>query len=250
MPRKKRIIIIIHLCFAFSYLFWILIHPFIKEVVIKKSEAILFESVVGNETLFATLPIDEQSNIREGYQKNALRKQSYGENFSLSFFGVVWMLLSITLSFFLLFSISGASNVCWILPMIVIAYGFFLGSAPPTQNPEFFPTQKELTPYLVENSGKKSREKIIDGWNTYLIHEWLHETPVDEQYDDQVARGNFLFNVERVRWLLEEKRGDVTLAHALFTPSALQFIFYLGWNLLFAWQINRRSKSEVPLSVS
>ncbi len=250
MPRKKRVFIIIQLCFAFSYLFWIFLHPYLKEVVVKKSEAVLFESLMENHELFQALSLEDQTQIQNGYQ-NLLHERhgSYMQNFSVSLFGMVWVVSSLIICFFLLFNIEGAQPVCWLLPMIVLAYGYFIGTAEPPLRPVIFPQESELSSYLVENGTKSGRQKLVDGWNRYLIDQWLHEEP-GENMEEQVTRGNFLFNVERVKWIIEKKEGDVTLANALFTPSALQFIFYFIWNIIFAWVINKRSKSEAVLSVS
>lgn len=250
MPRKKRVLIIIHLCLAFTYLFWIVLHPILKEVVMKKSEAVLFENVIGNAALFATLEPSVQEEIQGGHER--LKQEHHGtyfENFSVSLFGLIWMISSIMLAIFMLFRIEGAAPACWLLPMIVLAYGYFIGTAQPTLRPDFFPSEEQLTPYMAQ-SDKKPREKLVEAWNAYLIAEKLHETPVEERYEEQIVHGNFLFNVERVRWLSQKKEGDVTMAASLFTPSAFQFILYIIWNFLFAWLMNRRSRSEAVLSVS
>lgn len=251
MPRKKRVLIIIQLCFAFTYLFWMIFHPFLKEVVFQKSEAIVFEDVMGNEMLFASLPVEEQEEIRDGYeQQKHSNHGGYFANFSVSIFGLSWMILSLLICFFLLFNIEGAAACGWVLPMLILAWGYYLGTAPPTERPDFFPSDDALAPYFVQASDKKDRTKLLDAWHSYLIVEKLHETPVEERFDDQVQQGNFLFNLERVHWMIDKKEGDVTMASSLFIPSALQFIFYIVWNFIFAWLINRRSKSEAALGAS
>ena len=206
--------------------------------------------MISNE-LFATLPIDEQTLIKAEHEnQQRINHGGYFANFSISLFGVSWMVFSLLICFFLLFNIEGAAACSWVLPMLILAWGYYLGTAPPQTRPDFFPTDASIAPYFVEGSDKNDRTKLLDAWHNYLVVEKLHETPVEERFEEQVAHGNFLFNLERVHWMMDKKGGDVTMANSLFAPSALQFIFYIVWNFIFAWLINRRSKSEAVLRVS
>ena len=49
MSRKKKIFIIFHLCFAFAFLFWLLIQPSAKEIISQKTELALYEMVLEHD---------------------------------------------------------------------------------------------------------------------------------------------------------------------------------------------------------
>lgn len=60
MSRKKKVLIIVQLCLAFSYLSWILIQPYVKAVISQKSQRALYEMILERKTLFDKLQQEEK----------------------------------------------------------------------------------------------------------------------------------------------------------------------------------------------
>lgn len=262
MSRKKKILIIFHLCFALSYFFWLLIQPYVKEIVSQKSEKALYEMVMARETLFHSLSPEEQLVLTTGYETLQKRPSpsilhEMGRLFFVDTppFALAWLFFSLLICFLLLFRIEGATKAIWLLPLIVLGYAYFLYSSPSPQRESLFPSEEYvLTNYIDENQtqGMDSREKLLRGWHLYLIHEWAHESPdqVKTLFDQQLDKGLFAFNVARLRWILDGKGDEIVMAGFTTPPSILRVACYFIWNFLFAWLINRREKASVSTPAS
>lgn len=255
MSRKKKILIIVHLCLAFAFLIWLLIQPYVQEIISQKSQLALYEMVMEREALFRELPPIDQITLLEGYAA-AARKQDkpslvheVGRLFFITTppFALAWLFFSVAISILLLFHIEGAAISAWLLPLIVLGYAYFLYDAPQNKRESLFPSEEYvLTTYveLSENRARGARESLLLGWHHYLVHEWAHETPSEDQtlFKEQLDRALFAFNVARLKWVLEGKGDEVVLAGFAAHPSLPQLACYFIWNLFFAWFINRRAR--------
>ncbi|MCC5832065.1 MAG: hypothetical protein JJU12_03375 [Chlamydiales bacterium] len=251
MSRKKKILIIFHLIFAFSFLTWLVIKPYTMEVVSRKSQRALYEKVLQREELFQNLSIEEQEAIREGYHEVAKRPAASLFKSETPAFGLAWLFFSILICILLLFNIEGARTAVWILPLLVVGYGYFLYASPQPQRPGLFPSEQYVRETYLEGI-EGNREQLLKGWHLYLVNEWAQEAPSEEPalFEQQVDKGLFAFNIARLQWIRDGKGDEVVLAGFTSPPSLFRVISYFLWNLAFAWVINRREKSlqSEPLS--
>jgi hypothetical protein len=256
MSRKKKVLIIIHLCFAFTYLFWQLCQPYLKEILSKKSELTLYEMVMERKPLFNQLPAQDQLFLLEGYETAHKKSPSFLAELGHLFFvdtppfALAWLFFSLTICFLLLFHIEGATLATWLLPIIVCAHIYFLYDAPKQTRESLFPKEEYVLTTYVESSENKAmgeREKLLLGWHRYLVHEWAHEIESDdsELFKQQLEKGLFAFNVARLKWILEGRGDEVILAGFTTPPSLLRLACYFIWNLFFAWSINRKKFTSV-----
>jgi hypothetical protein len=259
MSRKKKIIIIFHLIFAFSFLSWLVMKPYVMEVVSRKSQTSLYEMIIEREALYQNLSIQEQEVIQNGYREMAKKPgSSFTKQLGRLFFAetpsfaLAWLFFSVLLCLLLLFNIEGAKMAAWILPILIIGYGYFLFTAPPPMRPGLFPTEKYVRTTYLEGYEGNDRKQLLEGWHLYLVNEWTEELPNadPEVFKLQVDQGLFLFNIARLQWIREGKGDEVVMAGFTSPPSLFRILSYFLWNLLFAWIINRREKSSPfePLS--
>jgi hypothetical protein len=277
IPTPARVIAIIQLCLAFSLLFWQASQPFMGDLFRIKSHMLIYQDVMGlsklaettqedqerlerNVQRFKALPEGLKHSIEEQYdslqnQLNDTFKQKLESlihlfAFRISRFELEWIFFSIIISILLLKRIEGARHAAWLLPFIVL---FFLWDNQKHHQPKrnenrLFPTEQEI----IQNYLKKplsadiltQREELILGWNLYLIQEWVQVVPSQNPaaFQKQVEEGEFLFNVSRLT-------KDHLNSQSSFekTPFFLLWL-YLGWNLFFAWYINKHLKLEAITS--
>lgn len=256
MSRKKKILLILHLCLAFSYLFWLLIQPFVKEVFLVKSQKDLYEMIFQREALFSKLPQEDQLALIEGYKTINEKRAPSGHSFFVETpaFALAWLFFSLLICFLLLFHIEGAAFSTWLLPLIVLGYVYFLYDHPIPQKESLFPAEEYvLTSYVSasENNSMGVKERLLLGWHRYLVHEWAHEIPNEDPtlFHEQLDKALFAFNVARLKWILAGKGDEAAQAGFISPPSLLRLACYFMWNLFFAWTINRKEKptsAEVP----
>lgn len=257
MSRKKKILILSHLCLACTYLCWLLIQPYVKEIVSYKSQIALYEMVHERTALFAELSADDQRLILQGYATTLQHKTpSFWEQMGHLFFtqtppfALAWLFFSLVTALLLLFHIEGAALSTWILPVVVVGYAYFLYTAPHHPQGALFPKEGYVLETYVtaeEQTGISRRDSLLLGWHRYLVQEWAHETPSLEQtvYQEQLEKGLFAFNIARLKWIAEGKGDEVIVAGFAAPPSILRIGCYLIWNFLFAWMINRKEKTSV-----
>lgn len=252
MSRKKKIFIISHLCLAFAYLSWLLIQPYVKDVLTKKSEKALYEMVFAREELFQALAQEDQELLRNGYahpRQHPSFVQEWGELFFVqtSPFALAWLFFSIVICLLLLFRIEGASLTVWLLPFVTVLYGYFLYTAPPSSAPSLFPKEEYVRELYADSAAglRDQRETLLKGWHRYLVVEWGHETPSEDAalFKNQLEKGLFAFNVARLKWLLAGRGDEVILAGFAPSFSFLRVLFYFMWNFLFAWFLNQTEKA-------
>lgn len=255
MSRLKKILIIIQLCLAFSFLFWLFIQPYVKNYVLKKTEAALYETLFSKNEMFSALDAQTQALLQNGYETINLRKNAtffsqlkfaFHETHPLAF---AWLFFALVVSFLLLFHVKNAPFIAWILPSLVVFYAIFLAFEKPKLSSSIFPSENYvLQKYTSNNDSQLSdKDRLRSGWQRYLITEWAHENPSEnkEVLDSQLDKALFAFNVERLLRIREGKGDSVILLGFYNRPSLINVIFYFIWNIFFAWGINRRSKSTV-----
>ncbi len=258
MSRKKRIFIIIQLIFAFTFLSWLLMKPFVMEVISRKSQISLYEMVMEREALFQALSPEEQAEVKLGYDavKHSSGTPLLRQVGSLLFvdtspFVLAWIFFSILICMLLLFHIEGAGAAAWILPALVIGYAYFFYTAPSPKPEGLFPSESYVREnYVQTEEGLSRHETLLKAWHHYLVKEWTNEEPNPDQFEAQVDKGLFAFNIARLKWIRDGKGDEVVLAGFASHPSFLRVFSYFLWNLIFAWLINRRAKvsHSAPLS--
>lgn len=225
--------------------------PYVMEVVSRKSQRTLYEMVMEREALFQNLSLQEQELIREGYRKVSEKAgpsltEKLGRLFFIETpaFALAWIFFSIVLCLLLLFNIEGAKAAVWILPFLVIGYGYFLYTAPQSARLGLFPSEQYVRETYLDGVGGNDRERLLRGWHLYLINEWAREIPSADTtlFEQQVDKGLFAFNIARLQWIRDGKGDEVVLAGFTSPPSIFRVLSYFLWNLVFAWMINRREK--------
>ncbi|MCH9627687.1 MAG: hypothetical protein S4CHLAM2_13290 [Chlamydiales bacterium] len=260
MPRKKKIFIILHLIFTFTFFSWLLMKPYVLEVMAKKSQLALYEMVIEKESLFRSLPTEEQKQITEGFENARTRSgpslmHAVGRLFFVdtSVFALAWIFFSIAICLLLLFHIEGATLAIWILPLLVVGYGYDLYASRAEKPEGLFPKEAYVHEHYIDSQEALSKRELLQkGWHRYLITEWAHTEPSSdpEAFQKQLDRGLFAFNIARLNWIQEGKGDEIVLAGFAAPPSFFRVLSYFLWNTLFAWMITRHKKvsRSAPLS--
>jgi len=246
--QKRKVLIIFHLCFALSYLCWLGLQPFVRQVTATKAASLLLDSVI-HDARFDKLPDAERTQLLAG-QKDIQQGTLLPLVTSYRFVGpgIAWAFLSIVLCFFLLFHIEGARHAVWLLPALVILYMFSLNREWNLKGERLFPEEAYLLEQYIECDTplKKKPEQLTVAWERYLINAWTKEKPSDDLVTraEQLDEGIFRFNVERAHWVIERRGEDATVAHLLFHPPFILVVAYFIWNIVFAWRV-RRSEARL-----
>lgn len=259
MKRSTKIVVIAHLCLAFSYVFWLLLQPTIHGYALRKSEESLFQGIFEREALFSALPNQEQLALIEGYQAFQERPSpAYFHELRLlisrpaTLFALTWCAFSLLVCLLFILHHDIGSKAVWLLPLIVLGYGAMQFRQSPREPTTLFPTQAELLEnYSPDEPLTKTREALKQGWHRYLVQEWAHETPsnVPDRFAAQLDKGLFAFNLQRLKNALSgEGRGDLLTPFAR-SPSMLLLALYLIWNCFVAWTLRWKSPPpSTPLS--
>ena len=281
LPKATRIVIILHLCFLFSFAAWCSLKPFLEEYYTVQKKNILYKTVFGdlslsnergfnvnllkrNQERFNSLPGKHQAKILDDYHKLQKRASlTFTEKtkralhiliFDLPPFIKAWMFFSFFTSIFILLRVEGATLSAWLLPIITAIYAFnnlyFAPIAPPSVDQQLFPSENTIiSKYLKEPLSSKiseQKEQLLKGWHLYLIQEWNKENPSisQEKFDLQVESGLFSFNIERLTLMEKQKKmSDSTLFSYKQFPFLL--LIYLMWNLFFAAFVNRKKALDI-----
>lgn len=264
IPTPARVVTIIQLCLAFSLLLWQASQPFMGDLFHIRSKMLLYQDAMGigtnnldapndrlerNAERFAGLPEKTRVKITENYaslqaQLNSSLSQKIERLLQLfahgiSSFELAWIFFSIVISILILKRIEGARQAAWILPALTILFlldNQMRGTRVVHPENQLFPSEQEIVQnYLQEPLSTdifKQREQLLEGWNLYLIKEWMHESPDPDSisFQQQAEGGEFLFNIHRL---------------TVMKPNSLQFFpqktalgllcLYVGWNLFYAW---------------
>ena len=238
---------------------WLLIQPYVKEIISKKSQIALYEMVMEREALFQQLPLSDQQLFLEGHSvaKKSGSPSLVKELGRLLFvdtppFALAWLFFSLAICLLYLFHIEGAAHAAWLLPLIVLGYAYFLYIPTVEKRVSLFPTEAHvLSSYVSSEEQTKlgQRGSLLLGWHRYLVNEWAHESYSSDPdvFKAQLDKGLFAFNIARIKWILEGKGDEIVLAGFTASPSLLRVGCYFIWNLIFAWMINRRSGVAVSV---
>lgn len=269
LPTPKRILAIIQLCLALSTLFWYSAQPFMGEYFTIKSQALLYEHVLGvstsarrpikeNRERFAALPEELKSSILKHYDE---MKHYAGRDLwikvvdglralliELPAFKLAWIFFSIVISVLLLLKVEGSKMAVWILPLITLFYGIdnrMYGKSSLSADAVLFPSESLIVQeYLDEPlkiSWNEQKEQLQKGWNTYLIKNYLEDSDLQKSNNEtaklQVAEFNF--TVARLDLLQQqEKKAWSSSSHEKSSIPLLGLYFI--WNLLFAWRMSKK----------
>jgi hypothetical protein len=265
----QRFLVIIQLCLAISLLLWSMGQPFLGEYFNIRSQLLIYEFVQGispvpskpsqkweqNKKKWESLPEEKKIAIRQDYKdlkEYAERPttlkivQGVGSVLDLPPFELAWIFFSIWISILLLKGRSGSSQTVWLIPIIALFYAIdnrISGDLPrPELDLEMIPSEQTLFEGYVDE--KKSsywleqREQLLEGWNRYLVKNYLHQEWNEDTKEQQIAQAEYIFTMARL-----EKHGKINLKvlqpnlHEKSNPVVLTIIVL--WNLFFAIKLTR-----------
>lgn len=249
---RLRVFVILHLCLAFTYFVYYAGYPFLQELFETRSGLVLYQSVTDKSDgeiagYFSLLPIEDQKLITKNQQylldrlaRPTLKKWADAVHillFEIPVFERAWLFFSIVLCLLLLFRVEGAWRAVWILPLIVVAYGY--DASQRSVEKSLFPSEEYIRYHYLEEPLSSTlsiqREQLLNAWRRYLVVEWAHEMPANqpEVFLSQTKKGQFFFTVARI---LRENFSDLTPHASTFSPL---IVLYFFWNVSFAWQFSR-----------
>jgi hypothetical protein len=262
IATPARIAAIIHLCLAFSLFLWIASQPFMGDLFAVKSELVLYEAVVEKQDLMEKLSTDDNLLVSKQYEilKDKLQIPFSAKSMMMLRLLIVqtppweqaWLFFSFIIPLLLLLRIEGAVQVCWLLPVITL--GFCLNNQInmlQLQNRSeygLFPTEEYIVQrYLggsLEGNILGQQNELNKGWENYLITEWAHESPADvmQVRDNQVVKGEFAFNIARIKARQNEK--ILAVDQVPQRQSLLVLFIYLMWNFFFAFMAQKANKKS------
>lgn len=256
VPTPLRVVAIIHLCIAFSAIFYEISYPFLGQLFDNKRLYHLYESIFANEQLFQDLPHHQIIELQDGFA-NLQRemKTSFSTKFSQSIsillFGLppfqkAWLLFSVILPILILIKIDGSHHAAWILPLISAIFLLNQVSLNNTNSTIYekslFPTEElVISRYLKQQLPANIAEQqkyLTRGWQLYLIDNWAKEKLSSNQkiFQKQLSKGKFKFNLARI----EAVKKDLATPPYLSKRSPLLSLFFFLWSVFFAWFVNRR----------
>lgn len=265
IETPARIAAILQLCIAFTIFLSNAGYPFLGEIFHYKSQAILYNDVMGNgltdtpeeqtrlsrnAARFAALPKQERENIIEKYRVLQSKGQtSFASKLSRSFqilidqlsvYKQAWMILAVIIPILILLRIEGATYAAWLLPVLAVCYAFANGSPhSESQESKLFPSEEMIIKdYLKEPLSQnisEQQQQLQHGWQLYLIDKWAKQVPNanQEAFKLQVEEGEFAFNLARIKAV--EKTPSFTQ-----NEHILSLLLYVLWNLIFAWIVNKK----------
>lgn len=253
IPFPARFCAIMQLCIAFGVLLWVASQPFMGELFEIQAEKVLVKYAL-EKPFFSELTPPKQGFLRQRWTDLQTRlERSFLSKLAGSFTAILalpplvllWLLLSIILSVFLLKKREGAREALWLLPFLALTYGLdnrMHGSVPVlSAHEKLFPTEAYLaTHYLDKPLSARSLEQKAEletAWDLYLQKEWGGT-------EESLERGVYFFNLARVQAQahpLEQKIQQ--------KPLALLFLF-LFWSLSYTIVINRTNTEQISLNNS
>lgn len=242
LSRATKVVVIIHLCIAFTLLSWLLLRPTLLQHAMQKADLSLYSKIVADEELFRTLPEADQEKIRADYANCLTKKTKPPLPLHRSPLTLGWAALSVVIGVCLLLRITGSQIMAFSLPVIVLCFSYFSLFSPPAAFEDgFFPGEEEVLSYLESPPTLKERKEALKlGWELYLIDKWAGEVPHSDPQirATQFERGAFAFHVRR----LLQGNPSVEVFAMLHNrpPSVVMLLAYLGWNLFFAIFVNRK----------
>lgn len=257
IPTPLRILAILQLCLVFTLTSWLGGYPFMGEHFAIKSKSTLYTYVMDAPS-FSSLPNEKQTEIKAGYDSlhSQLTRPFFSKLadsirillFDASPFAIAWIVFACAISILILLKIEGARQTAWLLPFIVLAYGIdnrMNGYNPPIPaDAALFPSESLLVEQYIQEPLKddimKQHDQLLRGWNLFLVNEWAKESPSSNEivFKEQIEKGSFAFTVARVDRL---KGESITIPYSGMRQQEwlALLVLYFGWNLYFAWMMNR-----------
>lgn len=271
LPKFIRILVIIHLCFVFTFLAWEGIYAFSKESLSKKSKLELFQFAFAKEphennaTYLNELPDSEKRLLDSKHQEILETKgNSFFQNvlsmvhawsFEISPWFQTWILFSLLSCFFILFRIKGVQIAIWVLPITILGYAYFhhvvLEPVKPAMS-SLVPSESELIGKYLDHPLRASitdqKNDLEFAWKHYLIDRWSHEVAsIDpDVFYTQAERGYYMFIVANLKSSNTQTIDTFTSPLFLRAPFLLVCLYFI-WNTFFAlfvsYRLTRTAKS-------
>lgn len=261
IPTFSRFLIILQLCFGFSAALYFLGYPFTGGLFKFKSDLLIIESVLGHHStlfhldpekkeqlkekepiqqfFFATLPEKDRFHIQKLYsERQAMLQKPFSEKVLEGFllFGklpkleLLWVALAVVLPICLLLRNARALPFIWLFPLIALGYAW--NNQTQGSDPFYvFPKESEVL------AGKfSSKEEWEASWNRYLVIHYAKEKPSESQevFHVQAIKGEFFFNLERLKFLSDDLSASFWEKRSLFL-----LLMYVVWNFYFAMKVYR-----------
>jgi hypothetical protein len=256
---------------------WYLAQPFMGEYFALRSRMLLYEYVMGTSDIlkgrigheakmqrqeqnFLKLQAAEQQRLKNDYRelqiyakRPALKKIEdglYRLTHHIPPFEQAWIFFSVTIAILILLKIEGAKQAAWILPLIVVAYAIdnqLTGTYPSTSPDDvLFPAEEFIIQKYLDqplaSAPLEQKKQLETGWKNYLIDNWSSELRTNEK--EQLENAEYRFTLARLNLLHNQSRSEwLHIFHEKLGPLSL--VFYLSWNILFAWICSRRPLDDI-----
>lgn len=281
IPTPARVCAIIQLCLAFTIILWYASQPFVGEIFTLKSRLLFYHDLMGipsrddlpqerlerlqrNTERFQKLPVSKQLQLKNEASKI---QQQFGRSFfsklgdvakifafEFSPFELLWLILSIVIPIMLLKRVEGATQVVWLLPLLVACYALenrMVGiPAPPLADSLLFPSEQELISGYVERDLSpnvlEQQDQLIRGWHKYLVIHWGKDGEKSLASDSKtmsqrVEDAEFNFTLARL-----ESRSQQAVSPSkreIQQPTPLLAVYFF-WNFFFAFTAARRASTS------
>lgn len=271
IPTPQRVLAIIQLCLAFSFICWYAVQPFMGEYFSLRSRSLIYEYAMGTSEMlkkksdqlpkmdrqikrFAALPFPDKQLILDDYQdlqKHAQRSSwiKIADGIRVLFVGIpsfelAWLFFSALISILILLKVEGAKQAAWLIPLITFAYAIdnHTSGRPVQSNPDFilFPSEEVIVKdYLKQplyGTPNEQQIQLKKGWEQYLVTNWFPKTKSVTNVDQQIEEAEFAFTVARLKHLHGQARST-WLNNFHVKESPILLAFYVIWNLFFAWMM-------------
>jgi len=191
--------------------------PFMGDLFTYKSQMLIYQNVMGDDTLLQKLNADKATELHSQLERNKLRFQELpgqqkekilkeythlqtlvtttfmtklGQSFRILLwdippFELAWIVFSLVISILLLKRYEGAAQAAWLLPLITFLYAYSNitqgKNLEALSDAQLFPSESVIiNDYLkkpLSPSIQEQQKQLMYGWQLYLIKVWAHEDP-------------------------------------------------------------------------
>lgn len=242
VSTATKIVIYSHLGIALLCLLWLMFQPALQQSLIDQSALELYETILKDPLSSST----DISDLSLGYQQlkhqpsinlmqNATATSLWQKLFSIHVIVWMWALLSVLLSILLLLRFDDVKQALWLLPLLIGLFAVLIIQKQPSAPNKIFPSKAELILY--------AQNDLEKNWQHHLICKWARELPSTDPkiYLDQFKKGQFFFNVARLRqWQEGNASAEGLIIPNFIPPSWIELSVYFIWNVFVAIFINRK----------
>jgi hypothetical protein len=282
IPTPQRLMAIIQLCLAFSFICWYSIQPFMGEYFSLKSRSLLYEYVMGTSDTLNANPdtqlkserqknrfknlsshtkewiIDDYKKIQKYLSRSIQTKLQDGIKtlfFNIPPFELAWLFFSVVVSILILLKKEGSKAAAYLLPLIVFAYAIDnqLNAPIRAHSPDdfLFPSEETIINNYLSHpinhlSPLTQKKELQKGWENYLINHWL---PINFNHisrDQRIEQSEFLFTIARLKTFQQQNFVD-WLNRFNQKEKPIVLVCYILWNMLFAAIMNRSNMKRSRL---